>query len=164
MTFTTTALEKDLEIAGPLKLVLFVSSTREDTDIFVKLEEQMPQMPTERAEGINPRSVNVTRGWLKASHRALDAMLSTPTEPVHTHDKAEMMEPGKVYRMEISLEPTAWLFKAGNRIRLEISNGDSAASEALWTHLYRPDKVGTDTFHFGPKTDAELLLPVLNAN
>ena len=35
LTFTTPPLEKDLEIAGPIKLVLYASSTAKDTD-FVK--------------------------------------------------------------------------------------------------------------------------------
>ncbi len=42
-------LDRDLEIAGPIKLVLHASSTRDDMDFFVKLSEQMPQSPEDRA-------------------------------------------------------------------------------------------------------------------
>ncbi|MDB5963672.1 MAG: hypothetical protein JWQ72_172, partial [Polaromonas sp.] len=127
------------------------------------IEDQAPQAPEERGQGLNPRSESVTRGWLRASHRALDAGRSGEHEPVHAHDRSEPLTPGQVYTLEISLEPTAWLFKAGHRIRLEIANGDSAATEALWTHLYRPDKIGRDTFHLGPAHPARLLVPVLSA-
>ena len=81
--------------------------------------------------------------------------------PLPAHEKEEPLEPGKVYRLEISLEPTAYLFKAGHRIRVEIANGDSALTETVWPHLYRPDKIGADTYHFGPGADSELVLPVL---
>jgi putative CocE/NonD family hydrolase len=43
LTFNTAPLERDLEIAGPIKLLLFASSTRSDMDFFVKLSEQMPR-------------------------------------------------------------------------------------------------------------------------
>ena len=68
--------------------------------------------------------------------------------------------PGEVYRLEISLEPTAYAFKPGHRLRIEIVNGDSAVTEAMWTHLYRPDKRGRDTLHFGSAHESELILPV----
>src|SRR5678816_3072879 len=71
LTFTTGPLDKDLEIAGPIKLVLYASSSRNDTDFFVKLAEQYPQ----------GNSQLVTKGWLRASHRELDPRHSTEMEP-----------------------------------------------------------------------------------
>ncbi len=162
LTFTTEALAQDLEIAGPVTVVLYLSSTQPDTDVFLKLEDQLAQPAAERAEGVNPRSENVTRGWLKASHRAIDSSRSTPMAPWHPHETTAPLVAGEIYRLEISLEPTAYSFKAGHRVRLEIANGDSAATEMLWTHLYRPDKVGQDSYHFGPNQVAELVLPVLS--
>ena len=38
-------------------------------------------------------------------------------------------------------------FKQGNRVRLEIVNGDSVVTDVLWTHYYVPSKIGTDTIH-----------------
>src|SRR5207302_9818359 len=72
LTFTTPPLEKDLEIAGPIKLVLYASPTKADSDFVIKLSEQYPQSPEDRAKGINPQFQGVTKGWLRASHRALD--------------------------------------------------------------------------------------------
>ena len=54
LTFSTVPLDRDLEIAGPIKLVLYGSSTRNDMDFFVKLSEQMPQSPEDRAKDLNP--------------------------------------------------------------------------------------------------------------
>lgn len=160
LTFTTSPLEGDLEIAGPIKLIIHVSSTATDTDFFIKLSDQFPQSAEDRAKGINPFAEVVTRGWLRASHRELDKERSTDMVPYHTHRNPKPIEPNEVYRFEISLEPMAYLFKSGHRIRLEIVNADSPATEMLWTHYYRPDKVGTDTIHHDGKHPSQLILPV----
>jgi uncharacterized protein len=160
LTWTTPALEKDLEIAGPVKLTLFASSSARDMDFFVKLSEQMPQSPEDRAKELNPQSFWLTKGWLRASHRELDEKKSTKMEPYHTHANPQPIEPGKVYRFEISLEPIAHRFKKGSRVRLELVNGDSVVTDVLWTHYYRPDKIGTDTVHHSSQYPSALVLPV----
>jgi uncharacterized protein len=160
LTFTTAPLEGDIEIAGPIKLTLRASSTAHDTDFFVKLSDQLPQSAEEFAQGVNPGFEVVTRGWLRASHRALDETLSTPETPIHRHDAEVPLIPGEATTFEISLEPQAYLFKAGHRIRLEIVNGDSPATEALWPHYYRPDRIGEDTVYHGPTLSSVLVLPV----
>ena len=68
-------------------------------------------------------------------------------EPYHSHTAAEPIEPGKIYRFDIRIEPMAHRFKKGNRIRLEIVNGDSVVTDVLWTHYYVPSKIGTDTIY-----------------
>jgi len=161
LTFTTAPLEQDLEIAGPIKLTLHASSTREDMDFFVKLSEQMPQSPEVRAKELNPAYNCITKGWLRASHRALDPDKSTEMEPYHTHANPEPIEPGKIYQFDISIEPMAHRFKKGNRIRLEIVNGDSVLTDVLWTHYYLPNKIGTDTIYHSAAYPSTLILPVM---
>ena len=160
LTFTTEPLTGDMEICGPIKLVLYLSSSATDTDVVVKLSDQAPMPNEARRSGINPPYEIVTRGWLRAAHRALDPRHSTHMEPYHPHDRDEPMVPGEVYRLEISLEPMAYLFAKGHRVRLEIANGDSAATEILWGHFYRPDKIGRDIVHHGGEWDSHLILPV----
>jgi putative CocE/NonD family hydrolase len=161
LTFTTAPLEKDLEIAGPIKLALYASSTAKDTDFVIKLAEQYPQTGEERAKGLNPPSQLVTKGWLRASHRALDARHSTEMEPYHTHVDPQPLTPGEVCKLEISIEPNAYRFKQGSRIRLEIVNGDSPITDVLWTHYYQPDKIGQDTIHHSARYPSQLVLPVM---
>jgi predicted acyl esterase len=163
LTFTTAPLEKDLEIAGPIKLVLYASSTRNDTDFIVKLSEQYPQSPEDRAKGLNPGSHIVTKGWLRASHRALDGKHSTEMEPYHLHTSPKPIKPGGVYKFDISIEPNAYRFKQGNRIRLELANGDSPVTDVLWTHYYQPDKIGQDTIWHSAKYPSSLVLPVMES-
>lgn len=42
----------------------------------------------------------IGQGWLRASHRKLDPVLSTEYRPYHTHDVRESLIPGKVYELE----------------------------------------------------------------
>jgi len=161
LTFTTAPLQQDLEIAGPIKLTLYASSTRDDMDFFVKLSEQMPQSAEDRGKTLNPASFWITKGWLRASHRALDPQKSTEMEPYHTHTDPQPIEPGKIYRFDISVEPMAHRFKKGSRVRLEIVNGDSAVTDVLWTHYYMPNKIGADTIYHSAEHPSALILPVM---
>ena len=56
----------------------------------------------------------------------------------------------------------AYAFKQGHRLRLEIVNGDSPITEVLWTHYYRPDKIGRDTIYHSAQHPSALILPVKN--
>ena len=161
LTFTTPPLDADIEIAGPIRLVLHACSSGTDTDFFIKLSDQSPGEGFDR--GLNPPFEVVSRGWLRASHRALDAT-STPDVPRHPHDREEPLTTGEICRFDIALEPQAYLFRAGHRIRLEIVNGDSPATEALWPHFYRPDRIGTDTLFHGPDYPSYLVLPVTDGS
>ena len=163
LTFTGEPLAQDLEIAGPIKLTLFLSSTAAETDVFAKLSDQYPQANEDRAKGLNPLAEVVTRGWLRASHREIDAAHSTDMVPRYTHRNPEPLTRGVIYTLEISLEPMAYLFRKGHRIRLELVNGDSPVTEALWPHYYRPDKIGTDTIHHGADYPSALILPVADS-
>jgi putative CocE/NonD family hydrolase len=161
LTFASAPLAADLEIAGNGKLVVFASSTRNDMDFLIKVSEQFPQAPEERAKGLQPRSVIVTKGWLRASHSERDPARSTELAPYYTHARSEKLAPGKIYRIEIPLEPIAHIFRKGSRIRLDLACGDSPVTDGLFSHLYRPDKIGADTLYHDAAHPSQLILPVL---
>jgi hypothetical protein len=161
LTFTSAPLEDDLEIAGPMRLVLFAASTQTDTDFHVKVSDQKPLAAEERGKGVNPAYEIVSRGWLRASHRALDPARTTREVPVHRHDCEEPLVPGEVTLFEIAIEPQAYRFARGHRIRVEIVNGDSPVTEALWPHFYRPDRMGRDTICHSALYPSALVLPVV---
>ncbi|HWV43212.1 CocE/NonD family hydrolase [Pseudorhodoplanes sp.] len=160
LTFTSAPLDSDLEIAGPIQLNLYASSSNSDTDFIVKLSEQFPR-DAETPEGAQPRSRVVTKGWLRASHRAIDAEKSLPCAPWYSHVAPEPIEPGKIYLFQIAVMPTANRFRKGSRIRLEIANGDSQLTEFVFQHDYTPDKVGRDTLHHSSEHPSHILLPVV---
>ena len=146
LTFTTQPLENDIEIAGTGKLILYAASTRSDTDFIVKISEQFEQSQEERARGIQPRYFIVTKGWLRASTCERDPKHSTEEIPYYTHERVTPLNPGSIYKFEIPLQPIAYLFHKGSRIRVEICNGDSPVTDSLFFHFYRPDKIGPTRF------------------
>jgi uncharacterized protein len=166
LTFTSDPLDHDTEVTGPISAVLYVASDQTDTEFFIKVSEQEHQprlkqaVMAHMAADIPPPSTMVTRGWLKASHRALDPGLSTPLRPHHTHTHPEPIEPGAIIRYDVEIWPTSYLFRKGNRIRVEIGNGDSMVADGLFSHYYG-HKVGTDEFHHSAEHPSHIVLPIV---
>jgi hypothetical protein len=161
LTFTSQPLLRDMELAGNGTVTLYASTTRTDMDVIVKVSEQFAQSPEERARGLQPRSVIVTKGWLRASHYERDGRFSTDDVPYYTHESETPLRPGQIYEIEVPLEPMGYRFKQGSRVRLEIACGDSQVTDGLFAHIYRPDKIGTDTIHHDAAHPSALVLPVL---
>ncbi|VCU71041.1 Cocaine esterase [Pigmentiphaga humi] len=161
LTFTTEPLADALEVTGPITLELYAGSSNTDTQFIVKLSEQYAQTEAERAEDAQPRSRIVSKGWLRASHRAMDEERSLEHAPWYLHTDPQPLTPGKVEKLVIAIMPTAHQFKKGSRIRLEISNGDSPVTDAPFHHAYAPWQMGTDTIHHDHGHPSRLSLPVM---
>ena len=164
LTFASAPLDADMEVAGHGKVILHASSTRNDMDFHVKISEQFAQSPDERGKGAQPRYAIVTKGWLRASH-AVDRDPSKGSDdiPYYTHANPKPLAPGKVYELEIALMAIAWRFQKGSRVRVEVACGDSPITDGLFFHVYRPDKIGSDTIHHDTAHPSQLILPVLDA-
>ena len=121
---------------------------------------QFPQAPDDLAKGLNRFAELITRGWLRASYRALDPKRSTEMVSYRTHTDPQPLTPNEIYKFEISLELMAYLIQKGHRLRLAIVNGDSPVSEQFWPHYYRPDKIGSNTVHHDAAHPSELILPI----
>jgi predicted acyl esterase len=166
LTFTSEPLEDDLEVTGPIKAVLYVESDQTDTEFFVKVSEQahVPKLKEvvmgHVAGDVPPPSVMVTRGWLKASHRAVDPERSTDLVPFHPHTDPQPIVPGDVVRYDIEVWPTSYRFSKGSRICIEIANGDSMVADGLFHHYYG-HKAGTDRIHHSAQHPSHVLLPLV---
>ena len=70
---------------------LWASSDEHDTDFFVKISDQLPAKSAQAAQDLDVAlpAAMVTKGWLWASHRAIDAERSTPYRPFHTYENLE---------------------------------------------------------------------------
>src|SRR5439155_280707 len=97
-----------VELIGPFVLHLLAASTATDTDWIVKLSDVAP----------DGTAVNLTQGWLRASHRTLDARRSRPYRPVPAGTKTQPPEPGKPTAFDIAILPLARRFQTGHRQRL----------------------------------------------
>ncbi len=107
LVFETGPLPGDLEVIGPVRARLFVSSSAPDTDFTAKLVDVHP--PSEDfPEGFD---LNITDGILRVRYR-------------ESRERQTPMIPGEVVELEVRLFPTANRFRAGHRIRLEISSSN----------------------------------------
>ena len=157
-TFTSAPLEEDLQVTGNVVLVLYAATDQRNTDFLVRLVDQAPD--GEQVDGLPPRGLVLSRGWLKASHASTRSeQLSRPDRPYYLHDAPAAVEPGAINRYEIEIWPVSSLFKRGHRIRLDIACGDSPALD-FGGHYYGI-KVGTDTYYHDAEHPSQLVLPVV---
>jgi predicted acyl esterase len=161
LTFTSQPLEKDLDVTGPIMLKLYASSTAIDTQFIVKLSDQNPQDDAAWKKGDQPTFTPVSKGWLKASHREKDEKRSKPERPFYTHTNPQPLTPGEVYQFDIEVLPISYVFKKGHRLRLELANSDSPATDGVFSHPYHPTQMGTDTIHHDAGHASCILLPVI---
>src|SRR3974377_307495 len=82
-------LPRDVLIAGPVAVTLYAAIDQDDTNWIVILKDVGPDVSVqsvregEREVPKNLSERELTRGWLKASHRALDPKRSKPWGPWH---------------------------------------------------------------------------------
>ena len=161
LTFTTESLTRDIEVTGEILLELYAASDQPDMEFIVKLADQQPQSEEDRKSGRQPAFTNVSKGWLKASHREKDEKRSRPYRPFYTHADPQPIEPGEIYKFDIEVLCASYVFKKGHRIRLEIVNGDSPQTDAVFIHPLLLHKVGRDTIHHSAVRPSRIILPVI---
>ena len=101
LVYSTPPLQDEVEVTGPIQVVLYASSTVPDTDFTAKLVDVHP----------DGKAYNISNGIIRASSRK-------------GLGERVPIEPGTVYEYEFALQPTSNLFKEGHRIRLEISSSN----------------------------------------
>src|SRR5262249_31152580 len=131
--------------------------------------------------GSNDPRVPVGLGWLRASHRKLDAKESKPWRPWHTHDEEQPLKPGVPVELDIEIWPTSIVVPKGYRLALSVrgqdygvDGPDAGVAQAPYpmkgvgpfTHTHpedRPAKIfgGKNTLHFGANNAPYVLLPVI---
>ncbi|OFV97726.1 MAG: peptidase S15 [Acidobacteria bacterium RIFCSPLOWO2_02_FULL_61_28] len=183
LTFLTPPFETPTEITGPSAVKLFVSSSTEDADLFVVLRVFTPDLKEVVFQGAIDPHTPVGQGWLRASHRKLDAALSTPYCPYHTHNERQALRPAEVAELDIEIWPTSIVVPAGYRVGLTVRGKDYeyVVGGGRLSHFKnemrgcgpflhddprdRPPAIfgGTTTLHAGPGRHPSVLLPVIPA-
>jgi predicted acyl esterase len=124
MTFVTEPLAAETEITGPIAAHLNVSSSTADADLFLVLRVFTPDFKEIVFQGALDPHTPVAQGWLRASHRKLDAAKSLPYRPYHSHDQKQPLKPGEIYPLDIEIWPTSIVVPAGYRIGLSVRGRD----------------------------------------
>ena len=162
LTFTTAPLAQDLEIAGPIKLVLHASSTRNDMDFFVKLSEQMPQSAEDRAKGLNPASYWITKGWLRASHRALDPGQDRPRwSPITPTPIRSRSSPARSIASTSASSRWRTVSRQATASGWKSSTAIPRSPTCCGRTITRPNKIGADTIYHSAQYPSALTLPVM---
>jgi predicted acyl esterase len=159
-SFETAPLKADTEVTGPVVLVLWVSSSTEDMDVFATLRNIGPDGKDVFEIGQQGQAVPVAKGWLRASHRETDPDLDLPYRPYHAHLRRQPLERGETVRLEVEIWPTCMVFAKGHRIRLDIQPRDGIGSFP-YTHYSADYNTGTNAIHAGGDKASYLLLPVV---
>ena len=101
LVYSTPPLERDVEVTGPITVTLWAATSAADTDFTAKLVDVCE----------HGCARNLTDGIIRARYR--DSR-STPS----------LVEPGRAYGYTIDLWATSNVFKAGHRIRVEVSSSN----------------------------------------
>lgn len=143
LVYTGDALEADLDVTGPIEVVLYVSSDVRDTDFTVKLLDVEP----------DGTAWNLDETIQRARYR-------------EGYDREVFMETGEVYELRLGPLVTSNVFRSGHRIRIEVSSsnfprfernlntGGHNASET--TH-----RVATNAVHHGREHPSRLVLTTI---
>lgn len=145
LCYTSAPLEQDLEVTGPIKVILYAATDGRDTDWTGKLVDVRP----------SGFATNLCDGILRARYRE---SFSEPT----------LLEPGVVYRYEIDLMVTGNVFLRGHRIRVEISSSnfprfDRNLNTGLSTTTSAEMRVAKQTVLHTKQYPSHILLPVIPA-
>jgi uncharacterized protein len=129
LTYTSQALETDMEVTGHPIVNLWVSSSASDGDFYVYLEDV-----DETGE-----AYYVTDGLLRANFAKLYSsnedilpsgfsMNVLPDLPWHGYKQSDyvngILAGGKKVELVFDLLPTSWVFKKGHKIRISITGAD----------------------------------------
>ena len=148
LSFTGEPLTAALEATGPVRAVLYAASSAPDTDFTVKLLDVQP----------DGRMLNVCSGIIRARYRDAE------------HGRGVLLGPERVYRFDVDLLATSYLFRPGHRLRVDIASSNFPQFDRN-ANTGRP--IGTDrradvqsaqqTIYHDALRPSHLLLPVLES-
>jgi putative CocE/NonD family hydrolase len=102
LVYTSGVLKKPVEVTGPVRVVLYASTSAPDTDFTAKLVDVFP----------DGSARNLTDGILRLRYRE---SLEKPAPPA---------VPGQAYQVTVDAGVTSNVFLKGHRIRVEISSSN----------------------------------------
>ena len=143
LVYTSRPLQRELEVTGPIRVVLYVSTSAPDTDFTAKLVDVFP----------SGEARNLTDGILRLRYRS-------------GLEKTVLARPGEVYPITIDAGVTSNVFLPGHRIRIEVASsnfprfdrnpntGSSVADEKVL-------RKAVETVYHGKKYPSHIVLPVI---
>lgn len=158
LVFQTAPLAADTEIAGPIAVTLFVSSSCVDTDFTAKLIDQYP-VSADYPDGY---AMNIQDGIVRARLRGF-TQAGPGYRRVYAH-REEKLVPGEIVEVTIELWSSSVLIRAGHRLRLDISSSNFPRFDVnpntgeAFAERRLPPVIAHNTIHFGPEHPSRLHL------
>ena len=131
--YTTPPLQEDVHILGWPRAELYVSSSASIIGFAATLSDVAP----------DGTSHLVAKGMLNGTRRE---SLADP----------KPMIPGEVYKLDIQIDCTGWVFKKGQRIRLSVACAD-------WPNVWPTPELATNRVYRGSVHASRLILPTVPA-
>jgi predicted acyl esterase len=156
VVYMSPPMDEDLQVIGPTAFNFFASIDQDDTNWIIRFYDVAP----------NGTETRIAKGYLKASHRALNPEKSKSYAPYHFHTKEsiELIKPGDIYEYNIYLGVISNVFKEGHRLKLTIESMESPRDPELQIH-YHPhlnsSKATLHKIYRDKEHRSHLLLPVI---
>ena len=145
LIFTTSALEKSLEIIGEIIIIFYASTTVEDTDFMVKIVDVYPN---------NKKSINLVDSGIRTRYRGGDL------------DKPELVDPDKIYKYEFAIGSIAVYFPKNHKIRLEITSSNfprfDVNSNLAGKNNKKKYQIANQTIYHDKNHLSHIILPVFD--
>ena len=143
LTYMTEPLKEDLTVAGVMKLILYVSTDVLDTDFCAKICDVHS----------GGESHYLQAGFVRMRYR----------ESLHM---PVLVQPGKVYCLEISLRSIAHVFLKDHRIQLQIASCDFPVHDRNLNtgescEFSTEIKIANQTIYSGGQYSSHIVLPIL---
>jgi putative CocE/NonD family hydrolase len=159
LLFESEPMEEDYFINGPIQADIWINSTVSEAVVSVQIEEVSEK-----------QSLPITNGQLLASVWAVDTEKSRfldgeMIQPFHylTQEKASVLEPGTVVKMQIEIFPASAIIRKGNRLRVSISPSNQA--QGILNYPRQEQAAGgVTTIHIGPAYPSGVVLPIVPAS
>ena len=150
----------DIDVIGPMVVRVWIEAVGcEDVILFAGVRKFRAGHEVRFEGSFGFAGDMVTKGWQRAAHRRLDETLSTPIQPVHRHDRVELLKPGEVVPVEIALLPQATRFLRGDRLCLDLRGNWPFPRDPLRGQFptgYAPSPRGRCVIHTGGATPSGL--------
>lgn len=101
LVYTSAPLAEDVEVTGPVRTILYVATSTNDTDFTAKIVD------VDR----HGRALSVTDGLQRLRYRL-------------SLDKPIFVKQNQAYQISVNMGVTSYVFAAGHRIRLEVSSSN----------------------------------------
>ena len=153
--------DKRTEITGYSSVKLFIQALRyPDADLFVALQKiDRDGKEVRFYHSTQQIEASASFGWLRVSHRELDATRSRPERPYHSHRKRQWLRPSDIVEVDVEVWPSSTIWEQGETLRLAVKGSPFTDTENL-TQVKGPSHGFGEVRVWVGSHESSLLVPI----